>query len=140
MFEQFMKKNKIKKEIKKYAPTKSLLDEKGNPLKWEFKAISTIENEKLRDECTTEVPVKGKYGQSKIKLDTNLYIAKLITACTVVPDLNNKALQDSYGVYGSVNLLRELVDNPGEYTELTMFIQELNGFTDINEEVEEAKK
>ena len=42
-FAKFMKANKVQKENGKYAPTKSLCDEKGNPLEWEFKHISSKE-------------------------------------------------------------------------------------------------
>ena len=41
----FLKKNKVQKENTFYAATKSLCDEKGNPLKWELKAITTKEND-----------------------------------------------------------------------------------------------
>lgn len=48
-FAKFMKANKAVKENGFYPATKSLCDEKGNPLDWEFKHISSKENEELRD-------------------------------------------------------------------------------------------
>ena len=59
-FSKFMKKNKRVRENGVYAATKSLCDENGKPLKWEFRHISSKENEDIRDECTIEVPVTGK--------------------------------------------------------------------------------
>ena len=47
-FNRFMKQNKVKKENKKYAPTKSLTDEKGKPLEFEFRQLTSKENKKLR--------------------------------------------------------------------------------------------
>lgn len=43
-FSAFMKQNKVKKENEKYAPTTSLADDKGNPLEWEFRHITSKEN------------------------------------------------------------------------------------------------
>ena len=40
-FAKFMKANKAVKENGFYPATKSLCDEKGNPLEWEFKHISS---------------------------------------------------------------------------------------------------
>ena len=137
---RFLKKNKIVKDNVKYAATKSLVDENGKSLDWEFKTITTAQDETIRDECTTEIPVKGKPGMFRPKLDTKLYMAKMVCACAVEPDLYNAELQDSYGVKKPEDLLRELVDNPGEYQDLLMFIQKNNGFdVTMDEKVEEAK-
>lgn len=32
-----------------------------------------------------------------------------------------------------------MIDNPGEYSQFLVFVTELNGFTDINDDVEKAK-
>lgn len=133
----FMKKNKKVKENLKYPATKSLVDEDGKPLEWELKAITTKEQEAIRDECTKEVPA-GR-GQVRHKVDTGLYTKKLIAASVVFPDLMNAELQDSYGVSKPEDLLVEMVDNAGEYSKLAEVVTDHSGFTDINEEVEEAK-
>lgn len=137
---RFLKKNKIVKANVKYAATKSLVDENGKPLEWEFKTITTAQDEAIRDECTMEVQVKGKPGLFRPKLDTKEYMAKMVCACTVEPDLYNAELQDSYGVKKPEDLLRAMIDNPGEYQELLMFVQKNNGFdVTMDEKVEEAK-
>lgn len=38
---RFLKENKKVKENTKYAATKSLTDEKGNPLEWEIRPLTT---------------------------------------------------------------------------------------------------
>ena len=138
-FSRFMKQNKIQKENTTYAATKSLVDKDGNPLLWTIKAISTRENDIIRDECTLDVPIPGKMGAYRQKLNTSKYLAKLICAAVVEPNLNDKELQDSYGVMTPEDLVKEMIDNPGEYTDFTVFIQNFNGFTSIEEKVEEAK-
>ena len=139
-FSRFMKKNKIQKENTTFAATKSLLDESGEPLLWTVKPLSTSENDAIRDDCTMDIPVKGKPNMYRPKLNTSKYIAKLICASVVEPNLNDKELQDSYGVMTPDELLKEMVDDPGEYGDLAAFVQQFNGFTTtMDDKVEEAK-
>lgn len=138
-FAQFMKKNKAAKVNVTYAATKSLVDKDGMPLKWELRHLTTKENDALRDGCTSEVPIKGKSGQYRRKVNVSQYITNMVCASVVSPNLHDKELQDSYGVMTAQDLLCELVDDPGEYANLTQFVQEMNGFTTLDEEIEEAK-
>ena len=136
----FLKKNKVIKANVFFAATKSLPDENGEPLLWEIKRISTKEDEAIRDACTAEVPVKGRPGVYRNKLNTNMYVSKLLAAAVVFPDLLNAELQDSYGVKTPEDLLKEMIDDSGEYTALTAFVQELNGFNiTMTEQADEAK-
>ena len=136
----FLKKNKKVRSNTFYAATKSLCDENSKPVEWEIKALTTKESEDIRSECTTEVPVTGKPGMVRPKVDTKAYIAKLIAACVVFPDLYNKELQDSYGVRTPEDLLKEMVDDPTEYNALAEFIQNFNGLDEsLEEKVKEAK-
>ena len=87
-----------------------------------------------------DVPVKGKPNMYRPKLDTSKYIAKMLCACIVDPNLYDKELQDSYGVMTPEELLKEMIDDPGEYQDFASFVQDYNGFnTSFEEKVEEAK-
>lgn len=137
---RFLKANKIKRENTTFAATKSLVDAKGNPLPWTIKPLTTKENDAIRDECMFEVPVKGKPNMFRPKLDTSKYIGKMICACVVEPNLYDKDLQDSYGVMSPDDLLKEMIDDPGEYQEFATFVQNFNGFnTTLEDKLEEAK-
>ena len=139
-FSLFMKKNKKTRANAFYPATKSLTDENGEPIKWEIRPLTTAEDEAIREECTIEIPIPGKRGQFRTKIDVNAYLNRQMCAAIVYPDLENAELQDSYGVKTPVELLQALVDDPSEYAELRSFIQELSGFDrDLTEEVEEAK-
>ena len=139
-FSRFMKKNKITKENTAFPATKSLVDEKGNPLQWVIKPLSTKENDNIRDACMIDVPVKGKQNMYRPKLDTSRYIAKMLCACVVEPNLYDKDLQDSYGVMTPEELLKEMIDDPGEYQDFASFVQDYNGFnTSLEDKIEEAK-
>ena len=139
-FAKFMKANKVVKENEKYVATNSLLDENGNPLLWELRHISTKENEDLRESCMMEVQVTGKPGVYRQKFKSGEYIRKLVAASVVYPDLYDAELQDSYGVKTPEELLLAIVDNPGEYSELTAFVQKFQGFdVAFSDKVDEAK-
>ncbi len=136
----FLKKNKTTKTNAFFAATKSLCDESGDALKWEIKPISTKENEQLQDACTREIPVTGKPNVYRHKINTTAYIAKLVAASVVSPDLCNAELQDSYGVNTPENLIKEMIDDPGEWNDFVMFIQQFNGFNvSLQEDIDEAK-
>lgn len=139
-FSQFMKANKTVRENGFYPATKSLCDENGNPLEWEFKPITSKENEEIRESCTIEVPITGKPNMFRQKVKTSLYIQRMIAASVVMPDLYDAELQDSYGVKTPEDLLLAMVDDPGEYNELAAFVQKFQGFdVSIKDKVDEAK-
>ena len=87
-----------------------------------------------------KVPVPGKRGQFRTKVDSNMYNDKLMVAAVVFPDLYNKELQDSYGVMSPEALLKKMIDNPSEYFDLLGYVSEQSGFDkEIEDEIEEAK-
>lgn len=137
---RFMKQNKKVKENQMHQVTESLVDEQGKSLEWEFKHITSEENDRLKDECTIEVQVKGKTNMFRPKFDSTKYVNKLICASVVMPDLYNAELQDSYGVKTPSDLLYALVDDPGEYQSLGVWVQQFQGFTKtLEDKVEDAK-
>lgn len=138
-FERFMKRNKKQRANAKYVATASLTESDGSPVVWEIKPITTRESEDLRDECTIDVPVAGKPNMFRPKLVTKKYLAKLLAKSVVYPDLMNAELQDSYGVNTPEALIVELVDDPAEYNAFVNFVQNLNGFENLQGKVNEAK-
>lgn len=139
-FSRFMKQNKRMKENTTYAPTKSLLDENGEPLKFTIRQLTTKENDEIRDACTNEVPLVGKPNMFRMKLNISKYLCKMICSCIVEPNLFDKELQDSYGVMSPEDLIKEMIDDPGEYQNFIEFIQKFNGFNEsFEEKVDYAK-
>lgn len=137
---RFMKNNKKKRENGFYAPTASLTNEEGEPLKWEFAPMKSKRNECLRDECTIDIQVKGKPNMYRQKLDTSNYLVKMVAESVVTPNLYDEKLQDSYGVKTPEELIYEMVDDPGEYQELCAWVQKYQGFTKtLDEKKDEAK-
>lgn len=139
-FALFMKQNKEQKNNEKYAPTVTLKDENGKPLEWEFRHITSKENDAIREAATTEVQVTGKPNLFRPKVNTAKYLAQVIVAATVFPDLYDSELQDSYGVKTPEDLLYALVDDAGEYQQFGIWMQKYQGFTkSFDEKVDEAK-
>lgn len=139
-FLRFMKPNKTTKANKFYAPTASLCDENGKPLEWEFKHITSKQNEQMRENCTVDVPITGKPNMYRPKLNTSKYLTQMVVTSTVCPDLYDAELQDSYGVKTPEDLLFALVDDAGEYQELCVWVQKFQGFTKtLSDKVDEAK-
>lgn len=136
----FMKKNKVKRENIHIPATKSLLGADGKPVLWEVRHLTTREANDIREECSRDIPVTGKPGMFRNKLNTNEYLAKLASAAVVFPDLNDKALQDSYGVMTPEELIFEMIDDPTEFNEFLEKIQNMSGIDKtLNDKVEEAK-
>lgn len=140
-FAKFMRANKKEKKNGFYAPTASLCDDTtGKPVLWEFRHLTSKENDELRDSCTIEVPVTGKPNLYRPKLNSSRYINRMICAATVCPDLYDTELQDSYGVKTPEDLLYAMVDDSGEYSDLSVWMQKFQGFSrSLEDEVEEAK-
>ena len=64
----------------------------------------------------------------------------MICESIVYPDMYDAELQDSYGVKTPEDLLYAMVDDPGEFQELALWVQKFNGFDEtLNDKVEEAK-
>lgn len=130
----FLKENKVKRENVFYKATESLKDENGEALLWEIRHITTDEDERIRDECVSEVKGRG------MRLDASKYLKKMAAASVVFPPLANASLQDSYGAMTPEELLTKMIDDPGEYQRFIRFIQETQGFdVSVREKAEEAK-
>ncbi len=134
----FLAQNARKVENRKFAASTRFTDEDGKPVEWEITCITAGENQKLRKESIRNIPITGKRNQVTQDFDSGAYQAKLATRCIVFPDLNNKELQDSYGVMSAEQLISAML-TPGEFDSLILAITELNGFTSEGELIDEAK-
>ena len=137
---KFLKQNKKVKENVKYKVSEAFTDENGEVLEWELKHITARENQELQEDASYEVPVKGKPGMTSTKLNAQKYVHSLLVKSVVFPDLYDKDLQDSYGVMTPEDLLYAMIDDAGEYTRFSAYVQEINGFNKgLAEKVEDAK-
>lgn len=137
----FFAHNKKKNENKKVAVSKNFVDENGNAVEWEFAAISPERDEELKSQSTKRALItQGKRkGQYNTDFDHFKYQRLLTVESIVYPNLNDKELQDSYGVFGADELLSKML-TIGEVAEAAKAAQEVNGYdTELDELVEEVK-
>ncbi len=110
----------------------------SEPMKWEICCITAAENVAIRRTCMRSVPVQGRKGQYTQDFDANAYLAKVAARCTIFPNLNDAALQGSYGVNGGETLVQTML-TPGEFEDYSTKVLQINGFQSDDELVEEAK-
>lgn len=152
--QKFMKINQKKEENYFLPVTKTLteeteiIDNKGQtktvevPIKWEFKVLDSDYCEQLKKDYEEEVEVFDKKKGIKTyrtKFDGQGYLIRLAIESCVMPNLKDIELQESYGVHNEEDLLYAMVPTPGEFSQLLVDIQRKLGFTDLLEDVAEAK-
>ncbi len=134
----FMAQNARKVDNKTVVASNRFVGEDNKPVEWEICGITAGENQKLRKDCTRSIPVSGKRGQYTQEFDPAAYQTKLAVKCTIFPDLNDKALQESYAVMSAEQLISTML-TPGEFDDYIVAILDLNGFNSDGELVDEAK-
>lgn len=108
------------------------------PFPFTIRSISEAENKAIRKSCQ-KIEFDKKTRQKRVDTDTDLYNSRLVVACCVEPNFKDAALQEKYGVRGAEALIDKIL-KPGQYTDLLLAVQEINGFTDdVNELRDEAK-
>ena len=134
----FLSQNVKRVENTLYPATNRIVDENGKPILWEICCITATENARIRKGCMTTVAVAGKKGQYTQEFNSQLYLARLCVRTTVYPDLQDKELQDSYGVMSAEELISTML-TPGEFEDYATAVMKANGFDDEENLVEEAK-
>lgn len=137
--QEFLLKEKLDSAVEtEVVVSKRFVEEDGTPIPFKVRSISEAQNKAIRKDCQ-RTSYNKKTRQKETDTDTDLYMNRLVIACTAEPNFKDAELQTLYGVVGAEALLNALL-NPGEYAELLQAIQTINGFdTDINELVDEAK-
>lgn len=128
----FLKENREKRNNEFFCPSEDFKDVDGNGVKWEIKPVSTREEEIIREESMELV--EGRY-----RLNVSKYVEKMVVEAIVFPNLFDVSLQDSYGVRTPADLVKEILNKPGDYSRLAAFVQSMNGFKTMREDIEEAK-
>lgn len=126
----FLKQNTIPVENQEVEVSKRFKDDAGNTVKFEIKLISNEMDDALRKQNTRQV--KKAKGVIVPELDQQKYFVDLVLKSLVYPDLDDKELQDSWGVMDSRELINAML-LPGEYTALLQEVQKINGW-DLNVE------
>lgn len=125
-FKAFMAENAIKYNEVEYVASERFVDENGKPIPWRFRILTEAESQKIRAKCKKRV-TDARTRQTSIETDNEKYNDLMIEQCVIYPNLNDAALQESYGAVGAAELARTML-LPGEYADLSMAITEANSF------------
>lgn len=110
----------------------------GFPYPFQIHSITEAENKAIRKTCQ-KVSFDKKTHQKNMETDTDLYNNRLVAACCAEPNFKDAQLQARYKVMGAEDLIDALL-KPGQFVELLLAVQEVNGFSDdVNELRDEAK-
>lgn len=129
---EFLTANKVENDITTEVEIKPF------PYPFVIKTITEAENKLIRKSCQT-AEFNKKTHQKEVVTDSQLYVSKLVVACTVDPCFKDAELQAAYGVVGAEALVEKLL-TPGQYAALAQAVNDLNSFdTDMQGLVDEAK-
>lgn len=134
-FKAFYNQNDIE-EVKEVTITDRFKDDNGNIQKFKVRSIPQKRNEELGDACKTKK--RGKNGVINETFDRVRYQNLLIVECTLEPDFRDEGLLASYKVVDPIELPSKML-RPGEYTKLVRELENINGFKDSDDLMEEAK-
>jgi hypothetical protein len=102
-----------------------------------LRPLSSGEADLINDRCFKNRP--GKKGKQERVFDVVKYNRELCVASIVHPDLNDKELQESYGVLGADNLYSKMF-YLGEVNQILEKVTEISGLDQsIDDDIEEAK-
>lgn len=102
-----------------------------------LRPISSGEADLINDHCFKNRP--GKKGKQERVFDVVKYNRELCVASIVHPDLNDKELQESYGVLGADNLYSKMF-YLGEVNQILEKVTEISGIDQsMDDDIEEAK-
>ena len=121
--------------------SKRFKDGEGNPIPFEFKAITPSKDAELRQKSIVKKPITQgpRKGQFEQDFQQAKYLNLLTIETIVFPDFKNAELQGSYGVYGEEDLFN-LMLTPAEVSEAHVAAQEANGYeVSMPDLVEEVK-
>jgi hypothetical protein len=125
----------VAESAKEILISERFLDESGNPVMMKIKSITQAENKAIIEQSTRPKSDKGRTYES---FNNDEYRARLIVACTVVPDFAQKEMCDAYGVIAPEDVPGKML-LAGEFARLSSAIMEINGYKEIGELNEEAK-
>ena len=114
------------------------VDIAGFPYPFVVRATTETESKSIRKTCQ-KVTFDKKSRQKSAETDSDLYNSRLVAACCVSPNFKDAQLQAKYGVVGAEALIDAML-KPGQFIDLLLAVQEINGFSsDMDELRDEAK-
>lgn len=121
----FMKKNAVQYTAVEVVISDRFLDHDGKPIPWRIKVLSQEEMDAITEQYTKRI-IDEKTKQERFETDRKAISRDLLEKCVIYPNLNDAALQDSYGAMGASALVGKML-LPGEFAKLSNAIMQAQG-------------
>lgn len=128
--DRLMKQNVEQCENVQYAPSKRMKEEDGSLVKWTLRPLTTKEYDNIMEKHTQRNIASKRKGGTSVQVDMVAVLDDMVLTSLVEPslaDLENKNLQDSWGVFEPLDLLKAML-TAGEMTDLREEVQSISGF------------
>lgn len=120
--------------------SKRFKNKKGDLIKFRFKPIPTTRIDELEKQHTVPVYSGSRRKRTGEKLDQSRFMASIAVESTIYPDFKSADLRKAYGEQDPIEVAKKMLHVGGEYGEWLNIANEVNGFDDSIEELEEAAK
>jgi len=142
--ELFFADNVQDEETVDFVVSERFKDKNGKPIPWRLKPVDALTNKNLKKQATIKTKVPGRKGQYQNDFDVAKYQFLLAAAVVEYPRLNDAALMASWSEKAGFDIMTPedllgVMLNSGEFENLSLKAQDICGFADINDEVDEAK-
>lgn len=120
--------------------SKRFKDKKGNVVPFRFKAISTERIDELEKLHTVPVYSGSRKRKTGERVDQSRFMAHIAVESTIYPDFKSADLRKAYKTQDPIEVAKKMLHIGGEYAEWIQIANEINGFDDTVEDLEEAAK
>lgn len=115
-------------------------DNEGNVVPFRFKPIQTTRIDELEKQHTIPVYSGSRRRKTGEKLDNARFMAHIAVETTIYPNFKSEKLRNAYGEQDPIEVAKKMLHVGGEYAEWLHITNEINGFEDSPEDLEEAAK
>ena len=146
--ERFFAQNQVKKNTEKVYVTDSFVDDNGDPIPWEIRALTYDEHERILNSPSVTIQEKDRRtGNITYRTKETEYVAALCAQAVVFPDLGNRELQLSFQeangrskrISSKVELIKVML-TVGELSNLAEKVTEISDLGDsIENDIEDVK-
>lgn len=115
-------------------------DKKGKVVPFRFKPIATKRIDEL-EKLSTE-PIYAGTRRKKVgeRVNQARFMAHIAVESTVFPNFKSAELRKAYGEQDPIEIAKKMLHVGGEYAEWLHIANEINGYDDTLEDLEEAAK
>lgn len=120
--------------------SKRFKNKKGKVVPFRFKPILTTRIDELEKLHTVPVYSGTRKRKTGERVDQARFMAHMAVETTVYPNFKSPELRKAYNEQDPIAIAKKMLHIGGEYSEWLQIVNEINGFDDSLEDLEEAAK